>query len=135
MAGEPVAGEKMNASKIETKRVLVCDDELPITRLLQASLERQGHSVVVAHDGREALEAIAEREFDVIVLDWLMPYVDGLEVLRKIRSSSRHKDVKVVMLSTLAQDADIVEGTQAGADHYLTKPFNPNELYGLIADL
>lgn len=125
----------MNASKIETKRVLVCDDELPITRLLQASLERQGHSVVVAHDGREALEAIAEREFDVIVLDWLMPYVDGLEVLRKIRSSSRHKDVKVVMLSTLAQDADIVEGTQAGADHYLTKPFNPNELYGLIADL
>lgn len=125
----------MNVSKIGTKRVLVCDDELPITRLLQASLERQGHSVVVAHDGREALEAMADREFDVIVLDWLMPYVDGLEVLREVRSSVRHQNVKVVMLSTLAQDADIVEGTRAGADHYLTKPFNPNELYTIIADL
>lgn len=125
----------MSASKIETKRVLVCDDEVPITRLLQASLERRGHSVVVANDGREALELMARCDFDVIVLDWLMPYVDGLEVLRRIRASVKHRQVKVVMLSTLAQDADIVEGTQAGADHYLTKPFNPNELYSIIADL
>lgn len=117
------------------KRVLICDDEKPITRLLQSSLEKEGHQVFVANDGREALEFLGNLNLDVLVLDWMMPYVDGLEVLRRVRANPDLGHLKIIMLSTLAQDADIEEGTRAGADRYITKPFNPRELYTIIRDL
>jgi len=123
------------ATLAPTKRILVCDDERPITRLLQLSLEREGYSVLVANDGREALDLISRYPVDVLVLDWLMPYVDGLEVLRRVKSTPELSHLKVVMLSTLAQDADIAEGRREGADRYLTKPFNPKELFTIIRDL
>lgn len=125
----------MNGTNGVVKRVLVCDDERPITRLLQMGLEEQGHSVLVANDGREALDLIARHPVDVLVLDWMMPYVDGLEVLRRVKAAPEFTHVKIVMLSTQAQDDDIELGRREGADRYVTKPFNPKELYSIIRDL
>lgn len=117
------------------KRILICDDEVPITRLLKSSLERKGYDVLVANDGRQALALIADHSLDVVILDWIMPYVDGLEVLKRVKADPALRNLKVLMLSTLAQDADIEEGTREGADRYLTKPFNMDELYSAIRDL
>jgi DNA-binding response OmpR family regulator len=125
----------MKPTPLNGKRILVCDDEKPITRLLQSSLEKQGLHVIVANDGREALELMARFPIDVLVLDWLMPYVDGLEVLRKVKRTPAYDHLKVIMLSTLTQDADIEEGTREGADRYITKPFSPKDLYSAIQDL
>lgn len=119
---------------IET-RILIVDDERPIVQLLRMSLERQGYQVLTAFDGREALEVLDREAVDLMVLDWMMPYVDGLEVLQTVRKDPTLAHMKIIMLSTLTQDEDIARGTREGADRYLAKPFDPKELYRVIRDL
>ncbi|HRF58405.1 MAG TPA: response regulator [Fimbriimonadaceae bacterium] len=116
-------------------RILVVDDERPIVQLLRLSLERQGYRVLTAFDGREALDVLDREAVDLMVLDWMMPYVDGLEVLQTVRRDPALAHLKIIMLSTLTQDEDIARGTQEGADRYLAKPFDPKELYRVIRDL
>jgi two-component system alkaline phosphatase synthesis response regulator PhoP/two-component system response regulator VicR len=117
------------------KRVLVADDERHIARLVQLSLERHGFEVLVAHDGAQAMELLKSKRPDIAVLDVMMPYVDGIEVLRAIRRNPDTRDLPVVLLTVKAQDNERVEGYQNGADMYLTKPFNPIELLRFVSFL
>ena len=113
-------------------KILVCDDERSIVRLIQVNLERQGWSVVTAYDGKEGLEKIMSEKPDICVLDVMMPYMDGFEVLKNLRREPSTQKLPVVMLTAKAQDKDVFEGYHYGADVYLTKPFNPMELVTFI---
>jgi two-component system, OmpR family, alkaline phosphatase synthesis response regulator PhoP len=113
-------------------KVLVCDDERHIVRLIQVNLERQGYIVVTAFDGKEGLEKIRSEKPNVVVLDVMMPYMDGFEVLKTIRREPETEALPVIMLTAKAQDKDVFEGYHYGADMYLTKPFNPMELVTFV---
>lgn len=114
------------------KKILAVDDEKHIVRLVQVNLERAGYTVVTANDGKEALEKVAEESPDLVVLDVMMPYMDGFEVLQNLRRSPATRDIPVIMLTAKAQDADVFKGWQSGVDCYLTKPFNPMELLSFV---
>ncbi len=113
-------------------KVLVCDDERHIVRLIQVNLERQGYEVVTAFDGKEGLEKIRAEKPNLVVLDVMMPYMDGFEVLKTLRKEPETENLPVIMLTAKAQDKDVFEGYHYGADMYLTKPFNPMELVTFV---
>lgn len=113
-------------------KILVCDDERHIVRLIQVNLERQGYNVVTAYDGKEGLEKVRAEKPDLCVLDVMMPYMDGFEVLKNIRRDPDTEATPVIMLTAKAQDKDVFEGYSYGADMYLTKPFNPMELISFV---
>ncbi|HLK13694.1 MAG TPA: response regulator [Fimbriimonadaceae bacterium] len=114
------------------QKVLVCDDERHIVRLIQVNLERQGYQVVTAFDGKEGLEKIRAEKPKLVVLDVMMPYMDGFEVLKNLRREPETEHLPVIMLTAKAQDKDVFEGYHYGADMYLTKPFNPMELVTFV---
>lgn len=114
------------------KKILAVDDEKHIVRLVQVNLERAGYEVVTAHDGKEALQQVANENPDLVVLDVMMPYMDGFEVLQNLRRNPSTRDIPVIMLTAKAQDADVFKGWQSGVDCYLTKPFNPMELLSFV---
>ena len=114
------------------KTILVVDDERHIVRLVQVNLERAGYEVTTAYDGVEALEAVRSELPDMIILDVMMPRMDGFEALKKLRADAQTKDIPVIMLTAKAQDADIFKGWSSGVDSYLTKPFNPRELLAFV---
>lgn len=114
------------------QKVLVCDDERHIVRLIQVNLERQGCQVVTAFDGKEGLEKIRAEKPKLVVLDVMMPYMDGFEVLKNLRREPETEHLPVIMLTAKAQDKDVFEGYHYGADMYLTKPFNPMELVTFV---
>jgi two-component system KDP operon response regulator KdpE len=109
---------------------MVVDDEPPIQRLIRARLQADGYTVAVASTGVEALEQIEEQRPDLVILDVMMPAMDGFETLRRIRSSSQ---LPVIMLTARTADADRLKGFHGGADDYLSKPFNPDELAARVA--
>jgi two-component system, OmpR family, KDP operon response regulator KdpE len=109
--------------------ILVVDDEPAITRLVRTKLESVGHTVIRATHGEEALELLQEQQPDLVVLDLMMPGIDGFETLRRIRATST---VPVIILTARANDVDKLRGLEGGADDYLTKPFNPDELAARI---
>jgi DNA-binding response OmpR family regulator len=110
--------------------ILVVDDEPAITRLVRTKLESVGHTVIRATHGEEALELLQEQQPDLIVLDLMMPGIDGFETLRRIRATST---VPVIILTARANDVDKLRGLEGGADDYLIKPFNPDELAARIS--
>ncbi len=114
------------------KRILAVDDEKHILRLVQINLEKAGYEVVTASNGREALEAVKAQHPDLIVMDVMMPEMDGLEALQNLKNDEATATIPVVMLTAKAQDADVFQGWQSGADLYLTKPFNPMELLTFV---
>ncbi len=105
-------------------RILLVDDEQAIQTLLAYPLRRDGYEVVPAHDGREALDRFAEQRFDLVVLDVMLPRVDGIEVCRRLRSRSQ---VPIIMLTARDDEVDKVLGLEMGADDYITKPFSVRE--------
>ena len=113
-------------------RLLVVDDEAPIVELLRGYLVREGWDVLAASDGPTAVEMARERAPDVIVLDVMLPGLDGFEVLRQIRTFS---DAYVIMLTARAEEIDRIVGLSAGADDYLVKPFSPRELVARVRAL
>jgi len=114
------------------KKILVVDDERHIVRLVQVNLERTGYQVVTAFDGKEALKKVESDKPDLIVLDVMMPHMDGFEVLKRLKADDKTKNIPVVMLTAKAQDADVFRGWASGVDCYLTKPFNPIELLTFV---
>ncbi|HLV80250.1 MAG TPA: response regulator [Chthonomonadaceae bacterium] len=114
------------------KKILAVDDEPSIVRLIQINLEKQGYQVITAYDGKEALEKVASEHPDMVVLDVMMPFMDGFEVLRTLRKEPATRELPVIMLTAKAQDADVYTGYKDGADSYLTKPFNPRELISFV---
>ena len=116
----------------QRKKILVVDDERHIVRLVQVNLERAGHQVVSAFDGKEALKKVDSEKPNLIVLDVMMPHMDGFEVLKRLRANADTKNIPVIMLTAKAQDADVFRGWASGVDCYLTKPFNPMELLTFV---
>ena len=114
------------------RKILVVDDERHIVRLVEVNLQRHGYEVVSAFDGVEALEKVKSEKPDMIVLDVMMPRMDGFEVLQNLQADSSTSDIPVIMLTAKAQDADIFKGWQSGVSSYLTKPFNPRELITFV---
>jgi two-component system, OmpR family, response regulator len=106
-------------------RILLVDDEQPIQTLLAFPLQRDGYDVVHASDGREALARFAEQTFDLVVLDVMLPKMDGLEVCRRLRAKGER--VPIIMLSAKSEEIDKVLGLELGADDYITKPFSMRE--------
>ena len=105
-------------------RILLVDDEQPIQTLLSFPLQRDGYEVVMAGDGQEALNRFSEQPFDLVVLDLMLPKVDGLEVCRRMRARSA---VPIIMLTAKSEEIDKVLGLELGADDYITKPFSMRE--------
>jgi DNA-binding response OmpR family regulator len=105
-------------------RILLVDDEQAVQTLLTYPLHKDGYEVVSARDGREALDRFSEQRFDLVVLDLMLPKVDGIEVCRRLRSSSQ---VPIIMLTAKDDEIDKVVGLEIGADDYITKPFSVRE--------
>src|SRR5437588_10540294 len=116
-------------------RILAVDDERSVVRLIQVNLERAGYEVVAAYDGREALQKIEQEAPDLIILDVMMPYVDGFEVLKNLKANPETSRIPVIMLTVRAQDADILYGYETGAVRYLTKPFGAAEILVTVTDI
>lgn len=114
------------------QKILAVDDEKHIVRLIQVNLERAGYEVITAFDGVEALRRVQEDHPDLIVLDVMMPQMDGFETLKNLKANPQTRDIPVIMLTAKAQDADVFRGWQSGVDCYLTKPFNPLELLTFV---
>lgn len=114
------------------KKILAVDDERHIVRLVEVNLQRAGYEVVTAFDGKEALEKVKSENPDLVVLDVMMPFMDGFEVLRNLKANPETAEIPVIMLTAKAQDADVFRGWQSGVDCYLTKPFNPMELLTFV---
>ena len=110
-------------------RILLVDDEQSIQTLLSYPLRKEGYDVVQATDGREALERFDEQPFDLVVLDLMLPRLDGLEVCRQLRSRS---SVPIIMLTAKSEEIDKVVGLELGADDYITKPFSLREFSSRI---
>ena len=110
-------------------RVLVVDDEAGLVALVRGYLEREGYIVLTAGDGREALAIVREASPDLVVLDVMLPGLDGIEVCRQIRQTS---DAYVIMLTARTEEIDKIVGLSVGADDYLTKPFSPRELVARV---
>ena len=110
-------------------RVLVVDDEPPIVNLVRGYLEREGWVVLTAADGREGLEVVRREQPDVVVLDLMLPGLDGVEICRQLRTFS---NAFVVMLTSKSEEIDKLVGLAVGADDYMTKPFSPRELVARI---
>ena len=106
-------------------RILLVDDEQPIQTLLSFPLQRDGYEVVQASDGREALARFSEQPFDLVVLDLMLPRMDGLEVCKRLRGQG--STVPIIMLTAKSEEIDKVLGLELGADDYITKPFSMRE--------
>ena len=114
------------------KKILAVDDERHIVRLVEVNLQRAGYEVVTAYDGREALEKVESEKPDLVVLDVMMPYMDGFEVLKNLKANPATAEIPVIMLTAKTSAADKVAGLDTGADDYLAKPFEPEELLARI---
>jgi CheY-like chemotaxis protein len=113
---------------VSETRIVVADDDPDILKLIERRLGMRGYAVTTVLNGARALEAVAERTPDAVVLDWLMPTMSGVEACAELKGDPKTADIPVVLLTAKAADSDIDEGARAGADGYLTKPF---ELYDL----
>jgi CheY-like chemotaxis protein len=123
-------------ARIMSKRVLIVDDDRVIQQLLEVNLELEGYDVVAtASDGQEALEKIAKLKPDIVILDIMMPKMDGMAVCRHLKADPELAHIPVILLSARAQDLDIRDGLEIGANAYLTKPFDPVELLDVVSRL
>ncbi|MHB8837240.1 MAG: response regulator [Candidatus Methylomirabilia bacterium] len=111
-----------------TKKILVCDDEPYILMALTDAVEMEGYECVTAINGKEALQRARETLPDLIMLDIMMPFMDGFEVCRELKADAATRDIPVIMLTAKSQQVDIQKGKDAGADDYITKPFRPSTL-------
>lgn len=110
--------------------ILVVDDDVPILRLVRAKLQADGYSVMTAGNGEDALAALEQDRPDLVVLDLMMPGMDGFETMRRIREDS---NIPIILLTARTGASDKIQGLDLGADDYVTKPFNPDELSSRIA--
>jgi two-component system alkaline phosphatase synthesis response regulator PhoP len=117
---------------MEKSRILVVDDEPGIVDIARANLEGYGYIVIAAHDGEEALEKVKTEKPDLVVLDILMPEMDGWDVLEQIESDTELAGIPVIMLTARASDEDVLRGLETGAVEYMTKPFYPQDLVAAV---
>ncbi|MGH2541186.1 MAG: response regulator transcription factor, partial [Ardenticatenaceae bacterium] len=114
-------------------RVLVIDDDDALREVLCAALEDIGHDVLAAENGQQAWQLLGENHVQLVITDWVMPTVDGLELVQRIRDGSFPRYIYIIILTARNSQSDIVVGLQSGADDYLTKPFDLHELQARVA--
>jgi len=112
--------------------VLVVEDEDALSELLQYNLKKEGFRVSVAADGEEALMLVKERQPDVVVLDWMLPKISGIEVCRRLRSRQESRNLPIIMLTARGEETDRIRGLDTGADDYIVKPFLMKELFARV---
>lgn len=117
------------------KTILAVDDEEHILELLSYNLEKEGYQVITADNGEDAIRLLNEQSVDLVLLDWMLPGIDGIEALRQIRSLPKHRAVPVIMLTAKGDEISKVVGFEIGADDYLSKPFGIHELLARIKAL
>jgi CheY-like chemotaxis protein len=120
---------------LDIPRVLVVDDDAVIRQLVVVNLELEGFEVHTAVDGVDCLERVREIAPHVITLDIMMPEIDGWDVATRLRDDPATSDIKVIILTARAQEADMRRGARVGVDYYLTKPFDPDELIDVVRRL
>ncbi|MBX3647548.1 MAG: two-component system response regulator [Betaproteobacteria bacterium HGW-Betaproteobacteria-14] len=118
-----------------TKRILIVDDEPNIVVSLEFLMKREGFEVVVAGDGEAALQAMEQLKPDLVLLDIMLPKMNGFEVCQTIRSRPEWQSVKIVMLTAKGRDTEVAKGTALGADAYMTKPFSTKDLIEQVRQL
>lgn len=116
-------------------RVLIVEDEEALSELLSYNLKKEGFTVSVSSDGEDAVVAIEEDAPDLVLLDWMLPHVSGIEICRQIRARKETRDLPVIMLTARGEEEDRVRGLDQGADDYLSKPFSMSELVARIRAL
>jgi len=116
----------------ETHKILAVDDEQDILELLSYNLSKDGFEVTTAPDGGEALKTIRENDFDLLVLDLMMPGIQGMELCRILKNDPKTKYLPIIMLTAKTEEVDRILGLELGADDYITKPFSPRELIARI---
>lgn len=124
-----VPGERVAMTK---GKVLVVDDERPVVMVIETNLRIAGYEVVSAYNGQQALELLRRERPDCMILDVVMPEMNGWEVLQRVREDRNLAKTQVIMLTALVEDADIARGYELGVDMYLTKPFEPKELIEFV---
>ena len=112
--------------------VLIIEDDLDISELVQFNLEREGFRVIVAGDGELGVAQAVKEKPDLIILDLMLPGLDGLSVCKSLRANIQTRDIAIVMLTAKGEESDIVVGLEVGADDYLSKPFSPKELVARV---
>ena len=117
---------------MQKETILVVDDEEDILELVRFNLSREGYSVVCAASGEDAWRNLKDGQFDLLVVDLMLPGIDGLELTRRVKNDSRTHHIPVVMLTAKGEEVDIVTGLELGADDYVTKPFSPRVLLARI---
>ena len=116
-------------------KILIIEDEKAVREMLCFTLKNDGFEILEAEDSNSALDALKENEINLILLDWMLPGKQGIEISRLIRSSSEIKDIPIIMLTAKSDESDKVLGLESGADDYVTKPFSPKELVARIKAL
>lgn len=117
------------------KKILVVDDEPNIIELIRMNLSKSGFEIIPAYTGQEALDKTAAQDFDIALLDIMLPDIDGIEVLRRLRTNVKTSDLPVIMLTARSEETDKVIGLGMGADDYMTKPFGLRELEARIRNV
>jgi len=118
-----------------SKKVLIVDDEPSIIVALQFLMEQNGYETLVAFSGEEAMETIARHRPDLILLDIMLPVVDGFEVCQRVRENPEWKDIRIVLVTALGSEANAAKGLALGADAYITKPFANADLLAKVKEL
>ena len=113
-------------------RILVVEDEEALCALLEYNLTREGFDVVLCRDGEEALDLIKDDKPDLLILDWMLPHVSGIEICRQVRARGDTRDVPIIMLTARGEEEDRIRGLDTGADDYMTKPFSMTELIARV---
>lgn len=122
----------MQSERTMDTTVLIVEDEEAIVTMLRYNLEKEGYNVESTDDGEEALMMVKEHRPDVIVLDWMLPSMSGIEVCEALRRNNETKGIPIIMLSARGEEGDRIQGLDAGADDYMIKPFSPSELNARI---
>ena len=112
--------------------VLIVEDEPPLVEMVRYNLEKEGYRTAVAGDGEEAILAVLEQGPDLVVLDWMLPKLSGIEVCRRLRARDDTRRLPIIMLTARAEEADRIRGLESGADDYIPKPFSPKELMARV---
>ena len=121
-----VLGDKMKET------ILIVEDEKDIVKMLDYNLKKEGYKTLVAHDGEDAIDAANTKQPDLILLDLMLPGMDGLEVCKTLKGESKTALIPIIMLTAKSQESDKIVGLELGADDYVTKPFSPRELIARI---
>ena len=117
---------------MKSEKVIVIEDEADILEVIQYNLEREGYRVLTARDGKEGLQLIKKEMPDIVLLDLMLPSLDGIEVCRKLKEDPITHSIPIIMVTAKGEESDIVLGLGIGADDYVTKPFSPKELMGRV---